>query len=131
MIVAVDLYLLLVVVAGAWATRTAGKSPEEYFLAGRRLGLVVLFMALFGTNSTAFVFIGVPGKSYHEGIGMFGLNAPIVALCTPLTFYWIGVPARRMALRLGALTPAELFSRRFDSRIVGLLLFLFFLLFQE
>lgn len=125
-IVALGAYVVLVLVVGLLATRRAGSSPEEYFLAGRRLGKLVLFMALFGTNATAFVFIGVPGKSYHDGIGMFGLNASIVALCTPLTFYFIGVPARRMALRLGAVTPAELYARRFDSTIVGLLFFLFF-----
>ncbi|ANM29780.1 hypothetical protein ABI59_09610 [Acidobacteria bacterium Mor1] len=126
MIAAVVFYILMVVVVGAWATRTAGKSPEEYFLAGRRLGLVVLFMALFGTNSTAFVFIGAPGKAYHEGVGMFSINAPIVALCTPLTFLLVGIPARRMAGRLKALTPAELYSRRFGSHAVGILLFLFY-----
>ena len=126
MITAVVLYVLLVVVVGAWATRTAGKSPEEYFLAGRRLGLIVLFMALFGTNSTAFVFVGVPGKAYHEGVGMFSINAPIVALCTPLTFLLVGIPARRMARRLSALTPAELYSRRFGSDLVGIVLFLFY-----
>ena len=120
------LYVVAVLVVGLLATRGAARSPEEYFLAGRRLGTVVLFMALFGTNATAFVFVGIPGRAYHDGIGVFGINAPIVALCTPLTFFLIGVPARRMALRLGAMTPAEVYAKRFDSRKVGLALFALF-----
>ena len=120
------LYVGLVLLVGMIATRRAGRSPEDYFLAGRRLGTLVLFMALFGTNATAFVFVGIPGRAYHDGIGVFSVNAPIVALCTPLTFYLIGVPARRMAMRLGAVTPAELYARRFGSTTLGLLLFVLF-----
>ena len=44
--------IVLVLIVGVLATRRAGGSPEDYFLAGRRLGTVVLFMALFGTNAT-------------------------------------------------------------------------------
>ena len=87
-------YVILVVVVGALARRRSARSPEEYFLAGRSLSTVALFMALFGTNCTAFVLVGVPGQAYHDGIGVFGLNAPIVALGIPLSFWAIGVPGR-------------------------------------
>jgi SSS family solute:Na+ symporter len=120
------LYTALVLLVGLLATRGSGRSPEDYFLAGRRLGTVVLFMALFGTNATAFVFVGAPGRAYHDGIGVFSVTAPIVALFTPLTFLFIGGPARRMAARLGALTPAELYARRLGSSTVGVLMFLLF-----
>ncbi len=56
------LYVVAVLAVGLLATRGAARSPEDYFLAGRRLGPVVLFMALFGTNATAFVFVGIPGR---------------------------------------------------------------------
>lgn len=123
------LYAAVVIGLGIRATRTAGSSPEEYFLAGRRLGTVVLFMALFGTNATAFVLVGIPGRAYHDGIGVFGLNAPIIALGIPMTFWLIGSPARRMGARLGALTPVELFRKRLDSRGVGYLLFAAYVVF--
>ena len=82
---AVGAYVLLVIGVGVASTRRAGRSPEEFFLAGRGLGSAVLFMALFGTNCTAFVLVGIPGRAYHDGIGVFGLNAPIVALGIPLS----------------------------------------------
>ena len=123
---AVVFYFAVVGALGVLAGRRSSASPEEYFLAGRGLGRVVLFMALFGTNCTSFVLVGIPGLAYRLGIGVFGLNAAIVALGVPLTFFWIGSHARAMAARLGALTPAELFARRLGSRAVGLVLFLFF-----
>jgi SSS family solute:Na+ symporter len=122
-------YVVAVIAVGAAATRKSASSPEEYFLAGRGLGTLVLFMALFGTNATAFVLVGIPAKAYTDGIGTFGVNAPIIALGIPLTFWAIGSPARRMAARIGALTPAELYSRRFASPAVGYLLFVFFTLY--
>jgi len=111
-----------VLAIGLIAARRASRSPEEYFLAGRNLGTLILFMALFGTNCTAFMLVGVPGRAYRDGIEIFGVNAPIAALSIPLTFLWVGSLARRMAKRLGALTPAELNTRRFGSRAVSVLL---------
>ncbi len=127
--VVLAVYVALVLAIGLLATRRAARSPEEYFLAGRGLGAIVLFMALFGTNCTAFVLVGIPGRAYHDGVGVFGINAPIVALGIPLSFWAIGSPARRMARRLSALTPAELYSKRLGSRTVGVLLFFFFTLY--
>lgn len=123
LVAAVGAYALAVLAIGAAATRASARSPEEYFLAGRGLRTVVLFMALFGTNTTTFVLVGIPALAYTLGVGVFGYNVPIIALGIPLTFWWIGSPARRMAKRLGALSPAEIYARRFDSRALGLVLF--------
>ena len=122
-------YFVVVGSIGIVASRRSLRSPEEYFLAGRGLGTAVLFMALFGTNCTSFVLIGIPGLAYGMGLGVFGLNAAIVALGVPLSFWLIGSPARSMAIRLEALTPAELYAKRLGSRRVGALLFAFFTLY--
>jgi SSS family solute:Na+ symporter len=122
-------YAVLTLAIGLVAARGSARTPEEYFLGGRGLGTAVLFMALFGTNCTSFVLVGIPGQAYHDGIGVFGLNAAILALGIPLSFFLVGAPARRMARRLGALTPAELYARRFGSRAVGGVLFAVFTLY--
>ncbi|MCB1036942.1 MAG: sodium:solute symporter family protein [Acidobacteria bacterium] len=129
LLLALAIYIGVVLTLGLLSTRRAGSSPEEYFLAGRTLGPLVLFMALFGTNNTSFVLVGIPGLSYNLGVGVFGLNAPVVALGIPLTFWAIGVPAHRLALRYGALTPAELYARHLGSRTVGFVLFGLFTLY--
>ena len=117
------LYFAIVLAIGAAAYRRTGSGSEEYFLGGRTARTLVLFMALFGTNVTPFVLMGIPGLSYHHGVGVFGLNAAIVALGIPLTFWLIGDPAWRAARRVGAITPAELFAERFASPAVGYVLF--------
>jgi SSS family solute:Na+ symporter len=119
-------YLLITLVIGWLAWRRTAATAEDYFLGGRAARTFVLFMALFGTNVTPFVLLGIPGLSYHHGVSIFGLNAAVVGLGIPLTFFLIGDPARRAALRIGAITPAELYARRFASPAVGLLLFLAF-----
>ncbi len=129
LIIAFVVYVTVVLVLGFISTRKASSSPEEYFLAGRALGPLVLFMALFGTNNTSFVLVGIPGLSYNLGIGVFGLNAAIVGLGIPLTFWLIGVPARALAKEYRALTPAELYAKRLGSPAVGFLLFFLFTLY--
>ena len=69
-------YGVAMLAIGFAAARRSGRSPEEYFLAGRTLGTLVLFMALFGTNCTPFVLVGIPAQAYLDGVGVFGLNAP-------------------------------------------------------
>jgi SSS family solute:Na+ symporter len=129
LLVLLGAYMALALGIGAAASRRAGSTPEEYFLAGRGLGTLVLFMALFGTMCTPFLLVGIPSLAYRAGIGVFGLNVPLVALGVPLGFMAMGLPARRMAERLGALTPAELYAKRLGSRGIGRLLFVLFTLY--
>lgn len=116
-------YLAVTLAIGALAYRRTAHTPEDYFLGGRAARTFVLFMALFGTNVTPFVLLGIPGQAYHHGVAVFGLNAAIVGLGIPLTFFLIGEPARKAARRLGAITPAELYAERLASPAVGLALF--------
>ncbi len=119
-------YLAIVMIVGAVAYRRTAADPEDYFLGGRAAKTLVLFMALFGTNVTPFVLLGIPGLAYHEGIGVFGYNAAVVALGIPLTFWLVGRPAWHEARRLGAITPAELYAKKLDSPAVGVVLFVAF-----
>lgn len=122
-------YFAVVVVIGWLAYRRTGKGSEEYFLAGRSARTLVVFMALVGTNVTPFVIMGIPGLAYHQGVGVFGFNAAIVALGIPWTFYAIGFPAWKAARRVGAITPAELFAVRLHSPAVGAVLFAAFVVY--
>ena len=117
-------YLAITLAIGFVAYRRTTRSADDYFLGGRTTRTFVLFMALFGTNVTPFLLLGIPGLSYHSGIGEFGRNAAIIALGIPLTFYLIGYPAYIAARAIGAITPAELYRERFGSPAVGLVLFL-------
>jgi solute:Na+ symporter, SSS family len=122
-------YFAVVLVIGALAYRRTAATAEDYFLGGRTAKTVVLFMALFGTNITPFVLMGIPGLAYHHGIAVFGLNAAIVVLGIPLTFWLIGYPAWIAARATGAVTPAELYAKRFGARWFGGLMFAVFFIY--
>jgi SSS family solute:Na+ symporter len=119
-------YFVIVLIIGAIAYRRTATNAEDYFLGSRSARSLVLFMALFGTNITPFVLMGIPGLAYHHGIVVFGYNAAIVVLGIPLTFWLIGYPAWIAAKRTGSLTPAELYVKRFGSRRFGWLMFAVF-----
>src|SRR5690606_4060910 len=105
-------YFAIVLAIGFAAYRHTGTTAEDYFLGSRTARTVVLFMALFGTNVTPFVLMGIPGLAYHHGVGVFGYNAAIIALGIPVSFYLIGYRAWVAARELKAITPAELYARR-------------------
>lgn len=119
----VIIYFAVVLGVGVAAARRGDRSAEDYFLAGRSVKTLVLFMALLGTNITPFVLMGIPGLAYHHGVGVFGQNAAIIVLGVPLSVFAIGLPSWRLARRLGAVTPAELYARRFNAPWLGRLMF--------
>lgn len=119
----VCVYFAVVLAIGLAAGRRNASTAEDYFLAGRSVKTVVLFMALVGTNISPFVLMGIPGLAYHRGIGVFGQNASIIVLGIPLSIYLIGLPSWRRARALGAVTPAELYAKHFEARWFGWLVF--------
>ncbi|MGB1698783.1 MAG: sodium:solute symporter family protein, partial [Nannocystaceae bacterium] len=125
----VCMYFFVVLGIGLAAGRQNARTAEDYFLAGRSVKTLVLFMALVGTNITPFVLMGIPGLAYHRGIGVFGQNASIIVLGIPLSIYLIGLPSWRRARALGAVTPAELYARHFDARWFGWLVFTIYFVF--
>jgi len=117
------LYILTLVIIGWFSFRRGVGSAEDYFMAGRNFGTLVLFMSLFGTNVTAFALVGMPGISYHAGIGAFGFFGAVAAFVTPLFFILMGYPIWVLGKRHGYMTQPHMFSDRWQSPAVGYLLF--------
>ena len=123
------IYLAIVVALGVAASRRAGMTTEEFFLAGRSLGPIALFVALFGTNVPAFGILGFPGMACRSGVGVFGFFGAVTAFFAPFCFILIGYPIWRIGKRNGYTTPAEMLSDRWQSSTVGrvvLVLLLFY-----
>ncbi len=129
LVTAFTLYLSVLVAIGIFSYRRSTASAEDYFMAGRGFGTVVLFMSLFGTNVTAFALIGMPGISYHAGIGTFGFFGAVGAFVTPMSFVLLGYPIWRLGKRNGYLTQAQMFGDRWQSEAVSYLLFALLLLY--
>ena len=127
--VTLGLYLTILVTIGIASGRKGSGSAEDYFLAGRSLGSLVLFMALFGTNVTAFALLGLPGKAYHSGVGVFGFFGANAAVFGPLVFIIFGYPIWRFGKLHGFLTPTQMFSARWASAATGKVVLVLMLLY--
>ncbi len=117
------IYLLVLLAIGWWSYRKTLPTPEDFFMAGRAFGPVVLTLTVYATNMTAFYMLGTPGNAYRQGIGTYGYIAFASALVIPAMFYLIGYRAWLVGKRYGYMTPSELLGARFDSAAVALVLF--------
>ncbi len=117
------IYLTLVLAIGMLSHRLFAGTGEDYFLATRSIGSFVLLMSLFGTHMTAFSLLGASGESYRTGIGVFGLMASSSALVVPVVFYFVGLRLWALGRRHGYITQVQFFRERWDSDVVGLVLF--------
>ena len=57
-------YLAVCIGVGIWALRRT-KSPRDFFMAGRDLGILVTGLAVFSSTMSGFGFVGGPGLVYR------------------------------------------------------------------
>ena len=108
-------YLLLTLVIGIIGYRSQKNTPEDYFLAERKIGSIVLFFTLIATNFSAFAFLGLSGAGYRIGISyypMIGFGTALVGI----TFYFIGYKVWLLGKEKGLITPSELIANRLPSQ---------------
>ncbi|MED5558818.1 MAG: sodium:solute symporter family protein [Acidobacteriota bacterium] len=117
-------YMTLVLMVGVLSHRLFRGTGEDYFLATRSIGPFVLLMSLFGTQMTAFALLGASGQSYRTGIGVFGLMASSSAIVVPTVFFFVGTRAWAIGKRCGYTTQVEYIRDRWESDLLGLLLFI-------
>lgn len=116
-------YLLLLVGLGYLSNRLARGTPGDYFLASRAIGPFVLLMSVFGTTMTAFALVGSTGESYHVGIGVFGMMASWSALVHAAVFFFVGLRLWAFGRRYGYVTQIQFIRDRFESNLLGTLIF--------
>ncbi len=108
------LYLVFTLVVGVAGYRLTRNTADDYFLAGRSVGTVVLFFTLIATNFSAFFFLGMAGESYRIGYSYYGIMAFGTAL-VPLSFYFIGFKVWKLGRKRGYITPPEMIGDLFKS----------------
>ncbi|WP_457652178.1 sodium:solute symporter family transporter [Rhodocaloribacter sp.] len=114
------LYLVFTLVVGVAGYRLTRNTADDYFLAGRGVGTVVLFFTLIATNFSAFFFLGMAGESYRIGYSYYGIMAFGTALVS-LTFYFIGFKVWKLGKERGYITPPEMIGDLFKSPTLKLL----------
>ena len=122
--VVILVYLVIVLLIGAYSHRWFRGTAEDYFVATRTIGPFILLLSLFGTHMTSFSLLGAAGEAYHQGIGVFSLMASASALVVPCVFYLVGPRVWSLGKRYGYLTQVQFFRERWDSDVLGLVMFL-------
>lgn len=119
--VVVFVYLASVLYIGIFAFRRSAhrNEAEDYFLAGRSLGVVVFLLSLFGTNMTAFALLGSSGHAFANGIVTYGLMASSSALIVPLSLFFIGTRMWALGKKYGFMTPVQMFRDRWECGHIG------------
>ncbi|MGB3509967.1 MAG: sodium:solute symporter family protein [Microcoleaceae cyanobacterium] len=113
-------YLLCTLVIGIIGYRSQQNTPEDYFLADRKIGSIVLFFTLIATNFSAFTFLGFSGAGYRIGMSyypMMGFGTALVGI----TFYFIGYKVWLLGKEKALITPSELIESRLPSQQLKLL----------
>ncbi len=114
-------YVAILVAIGAYGSRVTLKTRDDYFMAGRSLSSMAVFMALFASNITAFTIIGHAGLSYQIGYGAYGYVIGWSIFITPFTYYLIGYRSWLLGKRYGYATQPQVFGGIFASRRVALI----------
>ena len=107
-LVIIGIYFLLIFGIGFYFSRR-GRTSEDYFLAGRRIGWFAIGASLFVSNISTEHFIGLAGSGATVGLapGHFEWLASLILLLLG----WVFVP---FYLRSNVFTMPEFLERRFN-----------------
>ena len=116
----VAVYFIVLILLGIYAHKRTKRTPEDYFLANRSFGPLILLFTLAATNFSAFTFLGFAGNAYNTGFGQYGIMGFGTAIMA-IMFFVIGRKVWRLGKDKGYITPPELIGDRFNSTTLRLL----------
>ena len=108
------LYFAVIVAISVWAARRT-RTANDFFVAGKGIGLIALTVASVSVSVSGFAFIGGPGFIYAVGLGAMFIVLP--AAVTNVMGAW--VLAKRMRLLAEArslITIPDAIGARYRSR---------------
>lgn len=117
----VAVYLVLVLGIGSYAARRTGDSREDYLMANRSFGTLVLIAALFATNMSAVTMIGAPGLSYNIGPSAFGYFVGLFPFIFSVLILTAGRRIWLVGKKFGHITPSQIVNHRWNSKYLGVL----------
>ncbi|MGV6800326.1 MAG: sodium:solute symporter family transporter [bacterium] len=115
----VGTYMLLSIVVGLWAIRRT-RSAQDFFIAGRSLGPLVVSMAVFSSTLSGFGFVGGPGLVYATGMSSIWMVC-VSALGYAIAFYTVAKSVRMISELRDTLSLPDILADRFGSSTVRLL----------
>lgn len=108
-------YLLLALGIGLLAYFVTESTAEDYYLASRSLGTVVLVFTMFATLLSAFTFFGGPNIAYGAGPEWILVMGVMDGILFAILWYVIGYRQWLIGQLQGYMTLGEMFGDRFGS----------------
>lgn len=108
-------YLVLMVAIGIFSARFI-KKLEDFTVAGRKTGAFLVGLSHGAGSMSGFMFVGLPGYAYSEGAFAFWYEAGDAGGGF-WNFTFLGRRMRTLAAKLNAITPVDLISKRFPSKV--------------
>jgi Na+/proline symporter len=111
-VVALIGYLAVLVVIAEFARRAKrSAAPDDHFLAGRELGVFVLFLTLYATAYSGNSLLGYPGEAYRRGFSWIMATGFMMSII--VAFHALVPKLRPVAVRKGFVTPGDWIRHRF------------------
>ncbi len=110
---------LLVLAGVAEVARRARRdaSPADHFLAGRELGVWVLFLTLYATAYSGNSLLGYPGEAYRRGFSWIMATGFMMSII--VAFHALAPRLRPVAAARGFVTPGDWVRHRFGRERAG------------
>jgi SSS family solute:Na+ symporter len=119
-------YLLgLLVIGWIGKRRSRERSLSDFFLAGRSLGLLTLFLTLYATQYSGSTLVGMAANAYRQG---FSFVVSVTFMVGIIAVYWLYAPRlQRLSNKKAYITPGDYIRDRYGSAKLALALNLVFL----
>lgn len=112
---------LLIVGMAGYGYRISAKTAEDYMLAGRAIGVVVMFFFVLFAISSSWTFYGFPGVLYLHGPGyVFFIWGSVIGFAA--LYMFLGPRLWALAKRNGFLSPVEILAERYESPALRVIL---------
>ncbi len=113
------IYFALCIGVGVWALRRT-KSSQDFFMAGRELGIIVTAFALFSSTLSGFGFVGGPGLVYSQGMtSVWMIVCGTVASC--FTFFLVAKRLRIFSEVYQTVSLPDTVALRYQSEVTRFL----------
>ncbi|MGE4651847.1 MAG: sodium:solute symporter family protein [Myxococcota bacterium] len=117
-VAALGIYLLILVGVAEVARRARREtSPSDHFLAGRELGVFVIFLTLYATAYSGNSLLGYPGEAYRRGFSWVMATGFMMSII--VAFHALVPKLRPVAVRHGFVTPGDWVRHRFGDESGG------------
>jgi Na+/proline symporter len=103
--------LIGIAITARWARRS--ESPADHFLAGRGLGVFVLFLTLYATAYRGNSLLGYPGQAYRQGFSWVMATGFMLSII--VVFHALAPKLRSIAARESFVTPGDWVRFRFSG----------------